>query len=102
MLSETVASLIPSCEVSMVTFGPEHTFDISNHSHEDMKASITINLPASVSQADQYVKFTFNDLQGNIGGYLGLYLGVSLFHVTFIGEALQNVFKKYWPRKTSN
>ena len=87
----------------MVTFGPVHTFDIANYSnHEDVKASITINLPASVSQAEKYVKFTFNDLQGNIGGYLGLYLGVSLLHVTFIGEAMQDVLKKYWPRKTSN
>ena len=87
----------------MVTFGPVHNSVISYHSsHKDVKASITINLPASVSQAEKYVKFTFNDLQGNIGGYLGLYLGVSLLHVTFIGEAMQDVLKKYWPRKTSN
>ena len=49
--------------------------------HENINASITINLPDTIYQKEEYIKFNSNDLQGNIGGYFGLFLGVSLLQL---------------------
>ena len=70
------------CDKSIMRFGPVHTSDLTQTSHhKDVNASITINLPATIYQTKEYIKFDITDLEGNIGGYLGLYLGVSLLQL---------------------
>ena len=83
------------CDKSMMSFGPVQTYDLTRMSHDvDVNASITINLPATIYQTKEYIKFDFTDLQGNIGGYLGLYLGVSLLQVWDVLNFLQDWFNR--------
>ena len=83
------------CENSLMGFGPVQIFDLAQMAHhENVNASITINLPTTIYQTEEYIKFNFYDLQGNIGGYLGLFLGVSLLQVGDILDFLYDVFNK--------
>ena len=83
------------CDKFMMSFGPVQTYDLTRTSHHmDVNASITINLPATIYQTKEYIKFDFTDLQGNIGGYLRLYLGVSLLQVWDVLNVLQEWFNR--------
>ena len=92
LFSDTIANQDESCVLSLPTFGPVHTvlLNKTNH-HEDVDASITFNAPFEVTEAEEYVKFTFRNLWSNIGGYLGLFLGVSLLQISDLFTILQDV-----------
>ena len=99
--SESVASFLASCKRSMITFGPVHTSNLTyDQDNDDVTAKITINLPDCIFQTEKYIKFGMGDLQSNIGGYLGLYLGLSFLQVADLLNTIQAFFNKKFQGKT--
>ena len=90
---EQLNSQLRSCTTSTLSYGPVQTSALgANPDGGDVETSMTIHLPPTIYQTEQYVKSTFSDLMGNIGGYLGLFLGVSLLQAV----DLLNMFNKFF------
>ena len=94
---ETAATLLTPCQISRPSFGPLQTysFDKTNHDNQDVEATLIVNAPGEVTEVEEYIKFKFNTLYSNIGGYFGLFLGVSLLHVWDLISFIQKTCKRY-------
>merc|ERR1711990_1024528 len=64
-----------SCKISDIQYGPLHVKEGQN------RTRLELHIPPTLYRTQQYEKFTPEALQSSIGGYLGLYLGVSLLQV---------------------
>ena len=93
---ETVGNLLTPCHISRPSFGPLQAYSSgkTNHRKQDVEASLIVNTPGEVTEVEEYIKFKFSTLVSNIGGYFGLFLGVSLLHVWDLISFLQAMCKR--------
>ena len=84
--NDVVKTSLKSCTKSVISYGPLHVYDISKGKLKPapppgLGGRAIIRFPDHHTRNVAYVQVDFIALLGSIGGYLGLYLGVSLWQL---------------------
>ena len=79
-------TFLKSCKKSVISFGHLHVYNISAgrikpDPPRNLGARVTFRFPDYHTRTEEYVKYDFAALLGSVGGYLGLYLGASLWQI---------------------
>ena len=89
-IDATTDICLPPCDFLMASLGTTNYKDIGSNSQKNL-TEMTFFMPSRVLQSNEQYLISFLSMASEIGGYVGLLLGVSLFH---FARALSDIIEK--------
>ena len=89
-IDATTDICLPPCDFLMASLGTTNYEDIGLNEQKNL-TEMTFFMPSRVLQSTEKYLISFLSMASEIGGYVGLLLGVSLFH---FARALSDIFEK--------